>query len=180
MIRVAVADAATCDDQVRWEVSDLELRRDGPSYTYDTLSALHAEGLSALQIFFIIGADAFSEIATWYRYPEVLDFANFAVVARPGMTNDMLRNLRPSLAERLAGPSQIAQSTEPRVVLIDANTPDVSSTDIRHRAARGESLTGLVPSPIAAYIAHHLLYRDAPDAPTAPRPFGPPDAPVGK
>jgi nicotinate-nucleotide adenylyltransferase len=165
MIRVAVADAATCDDQVRWEVSDLELRRDGPSYTYDTLSALHAEGLSALQIFFIIGADAFSEIATWYRYPEVLDFANFAVVARPGMTNDMLRN---------------AQSTEPRVVLIDANTPDVSSTDIRHRAARGESLTGLVPSPIAAYIAHHLLYRDAPEAPTAPRPFGPPDAAVGK
>ena len=74
-----------------WEVSDLELHRDGPSYTFDTLAALHREGLSPLQIFFITGADAFAEIATWHRYPDVLDAAHFAVVARPGTTLDALR-----------------------------------------------------------------------------------------
>ena len=66
MIRRATAGVAG------WEVSDLELRRDGPSYTFDTLTALHREGLTPLQIFFIIGADAFAEIATWHRYPDVL------------------------------------------------------------------------------------------------------------
>ncbi len=63
--------------------SDVELRTPGPSYTADTLSRFRERsGLSAAQIFFITGADAFAEIETWYRYPEVLDLAHFVVVSR--------------------------------------------------------------------------------------------------
>src|SRR5688572_4630014 len=88
MIRLALASSA---GHAHWEVSDLELRRHGPSYTYDTLTALQDEGLTPLQIFFIIGADAFAEIATWHRYPAVLDAAHFAVVTRPGISLESLR-----------------------------------------------------------------------------------------
>ena len=101
MTRLAVADAAAAASPARWEVSDQELRRDGPSFTIDTLGALQREGLSPLQLFFIIGADAFAEIASWHRYPAVLDAAHFAVVTRPGTTLDQLRNRLPALRDRM-------------------------------------------------------------------------------
>jgi nicotinate-nucleotide adenylyltransferase len=159
MMRLALADAA--GDHAQWEVSDLELRRDGPSYTYDTLSALHAEGLTPLQIFFIIGADAFAEIATWHRYPAVLDAAHFAVVTRPGIPLDALRRRLPALADRMVSPPNLADSSHSRIILIESTTPNVSSTTIRARAARHESLDGLVAPSVAAYIAQHSLYAEA-------------------
>ncbi len=67
-----------------YRVSDMELTRSGHSYTADSLRTLHAAGWKPLQIFFILGADAFAEIATWREFPAVLDGANFVVVARPG------------------------------------------------------------------------------------------------
>ena len=65
-------------------VSDLEVRRDGPSYTALTLEALHREGYAPAQLFFITGSDAFAEVATWHDYPRILQLANFVVVSRPG------------------------------------------------------------------------------------------------
>jgi nicotinate-nucleotide adenylyltransferase len=153
MIRRAIAVNAG------WEVCDLELRRNGPSFTFDTLAALHRDGLSPLQIFFITGADAFAEIATWHRYPEVLDAAHFAVVTRPGSSFEGLRQRLPSLAARMASPADVADSVTPLIILLHADTPDVSSTAIRRRASHGESLEGLVPSAVAEYISHHHLYR---------------------
>lgn len=155
MVRRAIDAAADS----RWEASDLELRRDGPSYSFDTLRAMHAEGLTAPQIFFVTGADAFAEIATWHRYPEVLDLAHFAVVGRPGREVADLRALLPELADRMIDPARLNGASAPRIVLIDAATPDVSSTAVRRRAAAGEPLDGLVPPAVAAYIAHHHLYR---------------------
>jgi nicotinate-nucleotide adenylyltransferase len=152
MIRRAIGDGAG------WEVSDLELRRHGPSFTYDTLTTLNREGLSPSQIFFITGADAFAEIATWHRYPDVLDLAHFVVVARPGFTIDALRCRIPALANRTIEPADLAFSSTPHIVLVEAETPDVSSTTIRRRAARHESLDGLVPPAVSAYIAAHDLY----------------------
>jgi nicotinic acid mononucleotide adenylyltransferase len=64
-------------------------------------------------------------------------------------------------------PSAIAHATGPRIILIEAATPDVSSTTIRRRVSRGESLSGLVTPSVAAYISQHSLYRTAPDAPVA-------------
>jgi nicotinate-nucleotide adenylyltransferase len=140
MTRLAVADTPG------WEVSDLELAREGPSYTYDTLTTIGREGLSPLQIFFITGADAFADIATWHRYPGVFDLANFVVVARPGTT---LASLQARLPD---------DTSRPNVILLEADTPDVSATDIRRRVSRGESIEGLVPPAVSAYIQKNSLY----------------------
>jgi len=151
-----------------WEVSDVELRRPGPSYTIDTLREMHEEGFRPTQIFFITGADAFAEIATWHRYPEVLDAAQFVVVSRPGTSLASLRRRVPALGERLiepAGAGRPAGTATPRVILVTADTPDVSSTEVRRRASRGEALDDLVPPAVAAYIAQEGLYlTSAPSA----------------
>ena len=80
--------------------SAIELVREGPSYTADTLDLLHAAGHAASQLFFITGADAFAEIATWRRYPALLDACHFVAVARPGFSLAELR-LRAGRADRV-------------------------------------------------------------------------------
>jgi|SRR5688572_22811056 len=171
MIRLAIADQAD-GSATGWHASDLELRREGSSYSVDTLRAMHAEGLSPLQIFFLTGADAFAEVATWHRYPEVLDASHFVVVTRPGSSLEDVRRRLPSLAARMIAPSDVAHAATPHVVLLEARTPDVSSTDVRQRAARGESLAGLVTPSVAAYISDKFLYRTEAGAPVAPVPPG--------
>jgi len=131
-----------------WSVSRLEIDREGPSYTYDTLVEF---GKPGTQLFFITGADAFAEIDTWSRYPAVLDLANFVVVSRPGITLDSLR-------ERVPTAFSHRSSAQTRVILVEAHTPDVSSTGIRSRVRAGQSLSGLVPDAVAGYIAAHRLY----------------------
>ena len=144
-----LAMAALAADRPGWSASRIEIDRDGPSYTYDTLVEL---GNSSTQTFFITGADAFAEIATWSRYPAILDLANFVVVSRPGITLDSLR-------ERVPSAFTTRPATKTRVILVEAGTPDVSSTEIRRRARAGESLSGLVPESVAHYIHSHGLYR---------------------
>jgi nicotinate-nucleotide adenylyltransferase len=158
MIRRALAEVMT-NVPVYVEVSDLELHRHGPSYTWDTLHAFHLTGLTPLQMVFITGADAFAEIGTWHRYPDVLEAAHFAVLARPGTTLASLRLQLPALADRMILPDQLDRASLPRIVLVDGDTPAISATDIRRRAGRGESLDGLVPPSVAAYIEEHGLYR---------------------
>jgi nicotinate-nucleotide adenylyltransferase len=161
MVRLAVADTPG------WEVWDLELTREGPSYTFDTLTAAAAEGLTPLQIFFITGADAFAEIATWHRYPDVLDRAHFVVVARPGTTLASLAARLPHLAHRMCEPSTVASADRTRIILLGTETPDVSATDIRLRVSSGQSIERLVPAAVSAYIDRNLLYRTVSGAQTA-------------
>ena len=146
--------------------SDDELRMEGPSYTADTLDRQHARGLTASQIFFITGADAFADIATWKRYPEVLDQASFVVVSRPGHRIDALPSRLPALADRMRplrpGSGQAAgtaSGTQPSIYLLQAPTPDVSSTIVRDRLRRSEPVSGLVPSLVEQHILQHRLYR---------------------
>jgi nicotinate-nucleotide adenylyltransferase len=157
--RFAMAALAVLNES-RLEVSDDELRADGPSYTADTLERIHARGFQASQIFFITGADAFAEIATWKRYPEVLDLAHFVVVARPGYRLDVLRDRVPELADRMRPATDATRdSVKPLIYLLQAATPDVSSTNLRERLNRGEAVTGLVPPLVEAHILKHRLYR---------------------
>jgi nicotinate-nucleotide adenylyltransferase len=147
--RLAMAQLAA-RERPGWRVSSIELGRQGPSYTYDTLAELGRD-VPRTQIFFILGADAFAEIATWSRYPALLDLANFVVVSRPGVTLNSLHEQAPSaFSHRSSGKT--------RVIFVEANTPDVSATDIRRRVRNGDSLTGLVPDSVAAYIQAHGLY----------------------
>lgn len=156
MIALGVADTPG------WEPCDVEVGREGPSYTFDTLTALGAREPES-QFFFVTGADAFAEIASWWRYPDVLDLAHFVVIARPGTSLAAIRTRLPELAPRMidcppAPVEPIRRPVAPSILLVGANTPDVSSTDIRGRAARGASLDGLVPHVVARYIADHGLY----------------------
>jgi nicotinate-nucleotide adenylyltransferase len=136
--------------------SDLELQREGPSYTALTLEALHREGLEAAQLFFILGADAFAEIETWYGYPRLFGLANFVVISRPGAR---VTNPVPNPESRIT-----TAESKTSVIFVDAATPDVSSTEIRRRVAAGESIDGLVPSSVAHHIRRHRLYVPAPVA----------------
>lgn len=149
----------------RLRASDDELRSDGPSYTADTLDRLRATGVDASQIFFITGADAFADIATWKRYPDVLDLANFVVVARPGYHIDALASKLPALADRMrrapAAAAATASGGKTVIYLLHAATPDVSSTVVRERLQRGDAITGLVPPLVEAHIHQHRLYSPA-------------------
>jgi nicotinate-nucleotide adenylyltransferase len=143
-----------------YRVSDLELLRQGNSYTSDTLRSLHAAGWAAWQLFFILGADAFAEIATWHEFPGVLDLANFVIVARPRTTIDRALARNPELRTRTRLPgSHVAERGPTGLFLVEAHTRDVSSTLIRQRLAARESIDDLVPSAVARHIAAHSLYQ---------------------
>ena len=163
-----VALAASTD--ARLAASDLELGREGTSYTADTLRAFRATGLERWQIFFLTGADAFAEIATWREYPTVLDLAHFVVCSRARVAATSLPDRLPELAPRMIQVpipgsedpglhrAVVIQSLETRVFLLDCPTPDISSTDIRARARAGRPLAGLVPPEVDDYISRHGLY----------------------
>ncbi|MEO8257400.1 MAG: nicotinate-nucleotide adenylyltransferase [Acidobacteriota bacterium] len=84
-----------------WRALDLELREDGRSYTSDSLHRLHHQGFDAQELYFVTGADAFLEIATWKHYPAVLNLAHFAVISRRGTPVGELPARLPALADRM-------------------------------------------------------------------------------
>jgi len=143
-----------------YRVSDMELVRQGPSYTADTLRSLHTEGWRASQLFFILGTDAFAEIAAWYGFPSVLDLAHFVVIARPGTTIATATARTPLLRARMCGAphgERIADGPT-RIFLVEAQTHDVSSSAIRERIAAAQPIDDLVPAPVARHILKHHLY----------------------
>ena len=139
---------------------DLGLDSTEPSYTASLLDEFERAGHAVSQMVFIIGADAFADIATWRYYPAILDRCHFAVVSRPGLSVTSLPARLPALAGRFTAPT-VDRPTTPRIFLIDSPTPDVSSTEIRARARAGASLEGLVPPLVARYVRRHGLYADA-------------------
>jgi nicotinate-nucleotide adenylyltransferase len=156
MAKLGVADAPG------WAASDLELARGGRSYTFDTLSELRRLEPTS-QFFFITGADAFAEVASWRHYPEVLDLAHFVVITRTGTSFDDVRARLPELQRRFvdcdaADAAARRQAAFPAIFLVHAATPPISSTEIRRRAAAGEPLVGLVPPAVHRYIREHHLY----------------------
>jgi nicotinate-nucleotide adenylyltransferase len=145
-----------------WLASDLEVSvPQARSFTVDTLRRFHDRGYRASELFFILGADAFVEIGTWRDYPGVLDLAHFAVVSRPGTDAGQLRRRLPALAGRMIDAAAAVQAIDrPAIVVIDAPTPDVSSTAIRRRVADGETVAGMVPAGVLQHIEQHGLYRN--------------------
>ena len=151
--------ALAIDGQPRYRASDVELRRHGPSYTTDTLQTLRREGWHASQLFFILGADAFAEIATWREFPAVMDTAHFVVIARPGTTLDAAAARTPQIAARLRQPDPgITEGPTTFVFLVEARTRDVSSTMIRERLEARRPIDDLVPRAVERHIVAHRLY----------------------
>jgi nicotinate-nucleotide adenylyltransferase len=140
---------------------DIEMDAPGPSYTVETLDRL-GRVLDLSQVFLVTGADAFRDIPSWRGYPALLDLCHFVVVSRPGCGVEMLPRLLPDLAERMmpAGvtPSRIDR---PAILLVDAPTAPVSSTDVRRAVEAGAPLAGLVSPAVADYIGRQRLYLSA-------------------
>lgn len=129
-----------------WRVCTLEIERGGYSYTVDTLHQLHRE-LPTAKLFFMIGADAVRDVPKWREPSEIFRLATPLVVHRAGQPDPDFAALA-----RLCTPD-----TQPQ--LVEMPSIDVSSTDVRLCVAAGQSIAGLVPEPVADYIAEHNLYR---------------------
>lgn len=156
LVALAVDGCAGC------RVSDLEVRRYGSSYTSETLRSLHAAGWQPWQLYFILGADAFAEIATWHEFPAVLDSAHFVVVARPGVTIDEALARTPELRQRVRPAAAAGRTAGPTAIFpVEARTRDVSSTVIRARLAARQAIDDLVPAAVARHIAAHHLYVES-------------------
>jgi nicotinate-nucleotide adenylyltransferase len=151
--------ALAIDDRPRFRVSDMELMRPGPSYSADTLRSLHGQGWQPSQLFFILGSDAFAEVATWHEFPAVLDLAHFVVVGRPGVAIDGAITRTPALEPRIrtdGRPSHSSATTE--ILLVDTKTHAASSTAVRLRLSKQQPIDDLVPPAVARHIYSHQLY----------------------
>jgi nicotinate-nucleotide adenylyltransferase len=132
-------------------VSALEARRDGPSFTVDTLRALRKRAPRA-HIFLLMGADSLEEFPTWRDPETILAFATLAVACRPGVAPAAGRvPWRGAALRRLGGAARIAWLGNPGL--------DVSSSAIRARLRRRRTVRYLIPDAVARYIARHRLYR---------------------
>jgi nicotinate-nucleotide adenylyltransferase len=129
--RVAMLERALADEP-RFAVSRTELDRDGPSFTVDTLEALRGEG----DLFLILGGDAYADFERWRDPARIRELATIVVAARPGAPN-----------------------APEGVRMLDTPLMDISSRELRARAARGKSLRYLVPLDVLRYIEERRLYR---------------------
>jgi nicotinate-nucleotide adenylyltransferase len=129
----------------RFMVSRLEIERDGPTYTVDTLRAIRDERTDA-DLFFITGADAMLEILQWKDPEEALALAHFIAATRPGYD--------------LSAFERGAPTERPNVSVMPIPALAISSTDIRERVAGGRPIRYLVPDGVQTYISKAGLYRD--------------------
>jgi nicotinate-nucleotide adenylyltransferase len=141
-LRLEMTRAAAAGDP-RFAVSDMEIRRAGPSYTVDTLRALRREHPGA-QLYLVLGADQIRTLETGWKEPlEVLRIATLALMDREG-------EAAPDVAPDLPGME--------RAVHVPVTRVDVSSTRVREAAAGGLDLSELVPSGVAEVIRREGLY----------------------
>jgi len=136
MVRLAVKDDPS------FEVSDLEMRLGGISYTVETLRALQSANPETT-FSLILGGDSFRALGAWHRPEEIVELASLIVYERP-------------LVISVAEASPFAAHAH----FVDAPMLEVSSTEIRERVRAGRSIRYLVPEAVAAYIEAHSLYRD--------------------
>ncbi|HLZ38060.1 MAG TPA: nicotinate-nucleotide adenylyltransferase [Mycobacteriales bacterium] len=125
----------------RFSVSRVDIDRDGPTYTIDTLRDLRAEREEDVEMFFITGADALARILTWHATDELFRLAHFIGCTRPG--------------HHLADPGL----PDGRVSLVEVPALSISSTECRERVGAGEPIWYLVPDGVVQYVAKRRLYR---------------------
>lgn len=144
-LRYLMTVVATAPDP-RFNVTRVDIDREGPTYTVDTLRDLQAELAKALpdataEWFFITGADALAEIVGWKDPDRILEQAHLIGVTRPG---HVLKD--PGLPKG-------------KVTLVEVPALAISSTDVRARVSRREPIRYLVPDGVSSLIAKHELYR---------------------
>ncbi len=145
--RVAMVRAALGDDPY-FELSLVESERAGPSYTADTLEALHEQLGDGVELFFILGQDALADLPNWRDPGRIVARARLVVAARAGWT-----------PADLAALERVAPGIRERIDVVVMPRIDISSTDIRRRVTAADSIRFLVPPAVERYIAETGLYR---------------------
>src|SRR5947209_10104976 len=138
----------------------LEIERPGPSYTVDTLDAIHAIQPDA-ELTFIVGADIARTLPAWREPAKVLELARLAVAGRAGSSPEQVLSAVASLGNSHGASTAAGERAAPEVRFLRMPVIDVSSSIVRERAALGEPLEPLVGGPVARYIEEHGLYRSA-------------------
>lgn len=138
---------ATCSNP-RFQVSDMEMHRQGPSYSRDTLAQLIEEHGSDTEFYFIVGADSVENLHTWNRIDELLTMCHFIGASRPGCMPDMEK-----IAQRF-GP--LAE----KIHCLETPELEISSTEIRHRVGQKRTIRYIVPETVEQYIYKEKLYLD--------------------
>lgn len=144
------------------DVLDLEARREGLSYSIETMREIHRIYDAGLQLFFIIGTDAFMEIKTWKEYKKLFQEAHFIVIKRPGFS---FETVKPFVLSLSAGFKEGARSNTflnpsgNTLTYKEATLMEISSTKIRETVAAGKSIRFLVPESVETYISEKGLYR---------------------
>ena len=153
----------------RFEVSDIELQRRGPSYTLETLAALRDRG----DLYLLIGSETFLDLLNWREPRQVARLARLVVVPRNSTrfepeapaAQKVLKELGlpgfARAADEGPAPDGSARSPEsaPAPLLVTAASLPISGSDLRRRARENRSLAYRMPEPVAAYIREHGLYR---------------------
>lgn len=137
-LRAEMIRAAVRGDE-RFGVDELELHRPGPSYTVDTLRAMRDRCPDA-ELYLVIGADNVREFPLWHEPGEILRLARLAAVSRSG--------------------EPVGADDGVPVVPVPVTRVDISSTEVRRRAAAGESIRYLVPDAVREIVLREGLYRD--------------------
>jgi nicotinate-nucleotide adenylyltransferase len=148
-------------------VSDVEIRRAGPSYTVDTLESLAGESPGA-RLVFLMGTDTFLDLDRWHQPERLSAWATLAVGARAGDRFDPASASARSLLARLgsrgwvhvaaAGPPLATLPGRQEILLVETLSLPVSAREVRRRRSVSESVRYLVPLAVADYIAQHDLY----------------------
>ncbi len=141
MVRLALADTP-------FETSTLEMDREGPCYTVDTLEQLRHGLRPASLMFFILGYDALQDLPNWHEPQRIVALATLAVAPRPGVN-----------ADDLAALEKLLPGLSARIVWLPMPRIDISASDIRERLRASRSIRYLVPGPVEAYIREQGLYR---------------------
>ncbi len=146
-IRVAMTKLAIKDNPC-FTISTMEVERDGPTYTCDTLCELKRIHDDVLY-YLIIGEDTLFSIEYWKNYEEVLSGCILTVASRGDSS-------RQQMEEKA---SELINKHHAQIVLLPERRWDISSTEIRRRIAKGKSITDMVPERVASYIQLHQLYQ---------------------
>jgi nicotinate-nucleotide adenylyltransferase len=144
-VRLRLTELAA-EGEERIEASDIEVRREGLSYTYLTLEELRDEDPQR-ELTFLMGADMAAALPSWEKPERVVELARLGIAARPGVD---LADVE--IALQLLGAADRAE-------IIAMPECEISSSKVRERAAAGEPLEGLVPAPVAKMIEREGLYR---------------------
>ena len=152
MLRAAVAD------EPRFQVDERELRREAPSYSFDTLVELRREHPQD-RLVLALGLDAFLGFTTWHRWKELLDLTHLVIAHRPGSSLETRGEVAMLVQEREVDDTE-ALMAEPagRLMFLPVTQLEISSSRVRETAARGGELRYLVPEPVRRLIQDSHCY----------------------